>query len=604
METSYLIDTKGCRIQDFDPFGPQVRRFVNSVIPRQNICNFSKTLLVKSNITSLWIDNDSLKAYGLSDTSNLNCCYIPFEIKPDPDWKYSDKIFNSLCIEFKNETTVSQEYVSVICMLEDKQIFKHYYSFFHESSVSEKSSEKVHINDVNFNVLIIGLDAVSRLNFHRHLKKSLGLLKELGAIELLGYNKVQDETFPNIVPLLSGLSRNELENVCWLYKDGYMDECPWIWKNFSSAKYITGYGEDCVHLSLFVYNNDGFEKKPTDFYIVPFMEAAQDDIGSSSSMCSGNQMSIELLLDNVNKFYATPTKLRKFGFFWSTSVTHDDLNYANYADDPLFKFLHLLKETNILNNTVLLLLSDHGLRNDEIRQEIQGYLEDRLPFSFFIFPQWFKDLYPKAFDNLKNNAHRLVTTYDFHKTLLDLITPSEIRDESIEERNSVLQAQYPKPHAISLFLSVHENRTCQNAKIPFRYCACYSSEDISLDRNDVREMSNELLEYINSLVKSYKQCAVLTLIKLKTARIVASPSPFKTKEEDMHEEKYFVIAIQTVPGNGIFEGMFSTTKRNRKYELIGNVTRINKYRNQSACINVHELKYYCYCLNVSNNTME
>ena len=52
---------------------------------------------------------------------------------------------------------------------------------------------------------MIGVDSVSRLNFHRQFPETTRILKEkLGAYEMYGYNKVRDNTFVNLVPLFLG----------------------------------------------------------------------------------------------------------------------------------------------------------------------------------------------------------------------------------------------------------------------------------------------------------------------------------------------------------------------------------------------------------------
>jgi hypothetical protein len=41
---------------------------------------------------------------------------------------------------------------------------------------------------VSPNILIIGQDSTSRLNFRRHMRKTLKILESLGAVEMLGYS--------------------------------------------------------------------------------------------------------------------------------------------------------------------------------------------------------------------------------------------------------------------------------------------------------------------------------------------------------------------------------------------------------------------------------
>lgn len=53
--------------------------------------------------------------------------------------------------------------------------------------------------------MMIGLDSVSRLNFHRQFPTTYKILRErLAAYEMYGYNKVRDNTFVNLVPMFLG----------------------------------------------------------------------------------------------------------------------------------------------------------------------------------------------------------------------------------------------------------------------------------------------------------------------------------------------------------------------------------------------------------------
>ena len=79
-----------------------------------------------------------------------------------------------------------------------------------------------------------------------------------------------------------------------------------------------------------------------------------------------------------------------FGLYWSASLTHDYLNLARHADIPHLNYLKQLKEIGALNKTILLFISDHGLRWGSIRSTYVGILEERLPFVFMVVPPWFK----------------------------------------------------------------------------------------------------------------------------------------------------------------------------------------------------------------------
>ena len=102
----------------------------------------------------------------------------------------------------------------VKCKVKAEIVFKHYYAFIQMNQHTEKP---LHASQ-KFNILIIGVYASSRLNFHRQLPKTVKLLNDLDVTELLGYNKVADETFPNLLSLLTGISKYNLNHECstWL----------------------------------------------------------------------------------------------------------------------------------------------------------------------------------------------------------------------------------------------------------------------------------------------------------------------------------------------------------------------------------------------------
>ena len=52
------------------------------------------------------------------------------------------------------------------------------------------------------NVLVVGIDSVSRLNFERHFPLAKHFITKHDFYSMYGYNKVGDNTFPNLTPLL------------------------------------------------------------------------------------------------------------------------------------------------------------------------------------------------------------------------------------------------------------------------------------------------------------------------------------------------------------------------------------------------------------------
>jgi len=92
---------------------------------------------------------------------------------------------------------------------------------------------------------------------------------------LLGYNKVADNTYVNLVPMFAGRYVAELP---WDERssDVPFDNFTFAWNEFSSRGYRTLYAEDAPGIAIFNYNKAGFHHPPADYYLRPFSLALED----------------------------------------------------------------------------------------------------------------------------------------------------------------------------------------------------------------------------------------------------------------------------------------------------------------------------------------
>ncbi|XP_069698069.1 uncharacterized protein [Periplaneta americana] len=609
MKSGFVVDTVGCRIPDLDPFDPIIREFIHKETPLK--CHEKHPLLVDSNHTSLFIVKSALPSFNISDVEQLDCCYQPFwRSKPkNVDDYFDNKItFADNCTSFKESVSIPEEFVKVSCSMDSQNIYTNYHAFIPLKPEVEKRCKEARENSSTgqrerVSVLLVGMDAVSRLNFHRQLPRTLKILQNMKSIELLGYNKVADNTFPNLVPVLSGLSEKELKDVCWPNNNAVFDECNWVWKNFSAAGYRTAFGEDATSIGLFTYVKRGFKKQPTDYYSRPYLMQSEDDIGFdkklNAKLCIGSQMSLSVFLQYISKLAITMASKDFFGFFWGTSLTHDFLNFPSLGDGTYEQFLYNLIETGSLNRTVLIFMSDHGIRWGSIRETYQGRLEERLPFVFFIFPEWFRNKYPTATANLRRNTQRLTTPFDMYETLLDLLNLGQIEQESIQRRSLELGKYKQKPRGISLFLPMHKSRTCSEAGIEPHWCTCQQSKVLPVGDAIIKNMSLILVDHLNSLLKPYGVCSQLQVTEIRSASVQFPREHLYNKTKDQGLKDY-VIVIRTAPGGALFEGTVRHCIGNSSVQVTGSVSRINSYGNQSSCVADFHMKLYCYCKSYLN----
>ena len=273
---------------------------------------------------------------------------------------------------------------------------------------------------------------MSRGNLKRHMPKTYDyLINHLQAVDLQGLNKIADNTHPNIVALLTGLSLSELDrHRCKRSRKrrSKFDGCPFIWKDFAKEGYVTAYAEDTTHVGSFHHNMYGFVEPPTDYYNRPYQKASEKHTGHGGNikgavghLCLGARP-CNSVIHNYSLAVAEELKdVPYFAYYWTTSVTHDSQQGALRADQPSYEYLKSMNDKGFLNHSVLFFVSDHGMRHGEFRSTYAGMLEERLPYANIIFPKWFWEKYPDAMANMTANTKRLTSTYDLYATLKDIL---------------------------------------------------------------------------------------------------------------------------------------------------------------------------------------
>ncbi|XP_031351112.1 uncharacterized protein LOC116176608 isoform X2 [Photinus pyralis] len=573
---SFVIKTEGCRMPYIDPFDSSIRRYIFT--ERKITCNKNKPPLMDANFTSIYLLHNSLGAYKVTNLSSLECCYSPFH-RVDPSSNQDDsQISYSKCVYFNQSALITDEFVRVSCTFNKTEIYKDFFAFVpikpNVANFSKSQFKKL-------NVLIIGLDSVSRLNFHRQMPNTAQTLQSIGAIEFLGYNKIADNTFPNLAPVLTGMTHKELVNTCWRKRSDRFDKCKFIWSNYSKSNYATAFAEDSVWM---------------DYYWGSFDYAAEKQIGNDMALqapqCVGSRPIYQTLLRYIQQF----TQVMKqhsipwFGLFWSSSLSHNFLNKPKLGDEAFVKLFKELERRGILQDTVLIYMSDHGMRWGPIRTTYQGRMEERLPFLFIALPKVYRETHHQASANLNRNSKRLTSPFDLHETLKDLLDPYSLSQEVLTAR--VLKRNGTH-RGYSLFEPIPDNRTCATAGISSHWCTCQKSVAVNANSSIVNNATKFIVQYINNQLKGYAACAKLALFEISNAHLHTASDQLKGGTED------YTIVFRTRPGDGHFEATVRRNLRRKEspFEVVGTISRINLYGSQSVCITDFHLKLYCYCIN-------
>lgn len=362
VDENYFVKTNGCRIVRMEVISDQIRSFFPSEKEKPKKIECGPPAITDSDERYLWInltDVELKKHYNISSVDQLQCYFTSFTRLTDYSVVKNETI--SLIHVGQRVKIDSNENIQVFCENGNQsQLYVDFHSFFPKRADEEKS--KVKDADENYNVMILGVDSVSKLNFHRMFNMtSRTILEELEAIELQGYNKVGDNTYPNLIPLLTGLTSEELNGACLSSNSSiYFDNCHFIWDDFKQKGYGTLFSEDSALLSLFNYFKNGFEKQPTDYYLRTMLHQMEKDVAHTKignyKLCLGSSRPIDFLLKYMRKFMKTMADELFFSFFWTSSMTHDFINYPLLIDNDLSDVLHQMKRDKVLDRTILFML--------------------------------------------------------------------------------------------------------------------------------------------------------------------------------------------------------------------------------------------------------
>lgn len=577
----YIVHTKGCKIPAFDPFHWTVAGMYHK--QTLYVCPGKPSFIrFAGNVPS--INDRVLWEYFKRLPRDVLCQYQTItrdENRTDPD----------VAVVYHSSTRLvfgrplSSDFIFVTCFA--------YGVKFHEEfimvpvlkkSVEERcklteaaTRSQLNTTKERLNIVIVGLDSVSRLNSLRHLKRTRAfLLEEMNAIEFYGYNKVGDNSFPNQVPLLTGKSAEE---AMALSPDKYFDNQDFIWDKYAGLGYRTFFLEESPRYGLFNYLLKGFRAAPTDYYCRPMIFAIDNSrfkkfIGGGKG-CVGSNVQTAMYLDYFTSLVTFLGNRSYFTYTWISDVTHDNLNSAGFADEPFLRTFQRLNKSGVMDKSLVVFLSDHGMRYGPIRQTLIGKYEDRMPFMFLILPPEFRQKYPEAVKNLRLNQHRLTTHYDLHATLMELADfPNDMPSFQTE-------------HGLSLLREVPENRTCREAFIAPHWCCCHETGQFPLSNPLSKKMANFVLRTINGWLQNG---APGKCVRLQLRKVV---DVYEVTVDTSGDTRYFWVTVKFFPGEGLLE---STVAVNGTGAMNAErVSRLDWHGAQSACVKDHHLELYCVC---------
>lgn len=462
------------------------------------------------------------------------------------------------------------------------------------------------------NVLIIGLDSVSSSHFKRIFPRTFAYLNDQAERNFIfeNLNSVGTNTYPNILALLAGMVEETVKEfnipgeISFFrnFDQKYHDLLPFIWKEFEKLGYVTMYQEDDPNISIFNYYKDGFRYSPTGLYNRAF-NLQYYKIRSGPDKCHFKKPSyltwmnqIELFITQMNKDVNKKTPYFSFNFL--TEYTHDYFSIPSGFDEQLEKMLSGLDRKGFLDNTMVILMGDHGQRILSYSYATEmGKLERYRPFLSIKLPEAFTNT---AFlKNIEKNQNKLVSFFDIYQTLRHFLFLNKY-DMKKEGSNCSKQFEINSPEirisrGISLFQNIPAIRNCFDALIPNKLCNCYKQKEITAVtfRNETgfsfEHAAAKILNEIIQLTNKHRHfCEIYHLSKNHSMSF---------KKIDLKQGKFifYKVVVVTDPGEAWFESNILYDDNLKEIRVHSTPTRMSMYGKQSECVNDSVLKNFCFC---------
>ncbi|BFZ17129.1 hypothetical protein BsWGS_20168 [Bradybaena similaris] len=507
---------------------------------------------------------------------NFQCSYLPL-IRGPGDYKVS---YGIPIVNITDGAPLVSDFFKISCKDSKNNTYENIHAGIHvNTTIKERlRATKPRANGLGLSIAFLGFDSMSRMSWLRRMPKTRDyLVAELKAIELEGYNILGDGTPAALFPILTGKQEHELPEARRNFKGAKsVDNFPWLWKEFSRNGYVTSWAEAEPIISPFNFRLLGFEHSPADYFMRPFYLAVNPLYKKYSPYCHASQPKHMVWFDWIRDIFYMYKNDPKFLIHFYTALSHSDNNLITMADEDLKTFISSLENGGFLNNTLLLVMADHGARFSQVRRTVSGKLEERLPYVSLRFPPWFEAKYPHLIKNVRTNINRLTTPFDLHETFKDFIRFDGAGLGDLTHRG------------ISLFKEIPASRTCEHAAVGAHWCACGTWTNVSRSDPDAERALQTALESINNFTEPYRSdCALLMVNKVNMLAKKSFP-----------EKTMYQLTFSTQPGNGEFEITSEHILASNTMNTVKKaVSRLTKYGDDPSCVleKNREIRQYCYC---------
>ena len=304
------------------------------------------------------------------------------------------------------------------------------------------------------NVLIIYIDAISRNLFQRKFYKLSKYIeqympynkdeKEKGysSFQFMKYNTLKGLTLPNIKSMFYGISLDESDGIN-------------VVKFYKKQGYITGHTGTTCGKEIFSVNGllqsqhldyDNWDHENIALFCDPnFFDArypVNKGVASVLKRCLYGKYGFEYMIEYTKQFWNLYPDNKKFFRIHFNEGHEGSMELVTYLADPLLEFVKYFFDNNLLKDTFIFIVSDHGnhmVGPWAIIRPKDYILESTLATLFFIIPNNNKLYENGLYDIIHKNQQIFLTPYDIHDTMIHIAYGNDIAEpKAYSKRGSSL----------------------------------------------------------------------------------------------------------------------------------------------------------------------
>ena len=187
---------------------------------------------------------------------------------------------------------------------------------------------------------------------------------------------------------------------------------------------------------------------------MPLCDPNKDFFGITVQKCLYGKKQVEYLIEYAIQFWNAYIQNRKFLSIVSNEAHEQTLEVLKYMDDSIYNFFNYLYNNNLLKDTTILFLSDHGVVIPSIYYLFNFYrLESNLPMLFILINDHKNKTFEEQYKYIHENQQSFITAYDIYNTMSHII----FGNKYITLKNKTWNNDSPKsPYGESLFLKMDQ----------------------------------------------------------------------------------------------------------------------------------------------------